>query len=72
MPKILVIDDKKDNLITVSAILKIFIPKCKVVTALSGAEGLRSAKSESPDVIMLDIIMPEMDGFETCRHLKKR
>jgi PAS domain S-box-containing protein len=71
MPKILVIDDKKDNLITVSAILKIFIPECKVVTALSGAEGLRSAKSESPDVILLDIIMPGMDGFETCWRLKK-
>ncbi len=71
MPKILAIDDKEDNLITVSAILKLFIPECKVITALSGAEGLRSAKSESPDVILLDIIMPGMDGFETCRRLKK-
>jgi len=71
MPIILTIDDKEDNLITVSAVLKNLIPACKVVTALSGAEGLRSAKSESPDVILLDIIMPGMDGFETCRRLKK-
>ena len=64
MPKILVIDDKQDNLITLSAILKNLIPECHVLTAQSGPEGLEKAKSHSPDTILLDIKMPGMDGVE--------
>ncbi|MEA2039609.1 MAG: response regulator, partial [Thermodesulfobacteriota bacterium] len=60
MPKILVIDDKKDNLITILALLKNIIPGCEVITALSGEEGIKKAKAESPDTILLDIIMPGM------------
>lgn len=70
MHKILAIDDKEDNLTTVSAVLKNTIPDCQLITALSGFDGIQLAKSESPDVILLDIIMPKMDGFETCRQLK--
>ena len=70
MAKILAIDDKEDNLTTISAVLKNMISDCRLITALSGSEGARLAKSELPDVILLDIIMPEMDGFETCRLLK--
>ena len=43
MPKILAIDDKQDNLITLSALLKAMIPDCTVTTALSGPEGLEKA-----------------------------
>jgi len=67
IPKILSIDDKQDNLITVSALLKSFLPDCSVITANSGAEGIEKAKAELPDVILLDIIMPGMDGFEVCK-----
>ena len=70
MSKILAIDDKRDNLITVSALLKNLIPDCIVITSGSGAEGIEKAKAEQPDTILLDIKMPEMDGFEVCRHLK--
>jgi len=70
MPKILAIDDKKDNLIALSALLKVLIPGCSVITAQSGAEGLEKAKTQSPDTILLDIKMPGMDGYEVCNRLK--
>ncbi len=71
MPKILAIDDKQDNLITLSAILKNLIPECNVITAQSGSEGLKKAKIHSPDTILLDIKMPGMDGYEVCKRLKE-
>jgi CheY-like chemotaxis protein len=70
MPKILAIDDKIDNLISISALLKALIPGCNVITAQSGAEGLLKAENEKPDTILLDIKMPEMDGYEVCDRLK--
>ncbi len=70
MPKILAIDDKVDNLISITAILKAMIPDCIMITAQSGAEGIAKAKSELPDTILLDIVMPAMDGYEVCRRLK--
>jgi len=70
MPKILVIDDKPDNLIVVRAICKKLMPEMQIVTALSGMEGIELARLESPDVILLDIIMPSLDGYEVCRLLK--
>ena len=70
MPRILAIDDKQDNLITVSALLRNFIPDCTVITSDSGAEGIKKAEAEQPDTILLDIKMPEMDGYETCQRLK--
>lgn len=41
-----------------------------VASALDGAEGLKKAKEESPDLVILDIMMPGMDGYEVCRHLR--
>jgi PAS domain S-box-containing protein len=70
MRKILAIDDNKDNLVTISALLNNLLDDCEVITALSGKEGIEKAKSEQPDTIILDIKMPEMDGFEACRILK--
>jgi PAS domain S-box-containing protein len=71
MPKLLLIDDKQDNLITLSAILKNLMADCHVLTAQSGREGIEKAKAESPDTILLDIKMPEMDGYEVCNRLKE-
>lgn len=71
MKKILAIDDQHDNLTNLEAIIKAHIPNCEVLTAFSGLEGIEIAKAEQPDTILLDIIMPEMDGFETCKRLKK-
>lgn len=71
MPKILVIDDKKDNLISISAILKTHRPSFEVMSAQSGEDGIKLAITEKPDTILLDIIMPVMDGYEVCKQLKK-
>ena len=70
MKKILAIDDKKANLTTIKAVIKSYIPDCKVLTAQSGKEGIEIAKNEQPDTILLDIIMPEIDGLEVCKRLK--
>ncbi len=42
----------------------------QVITANDGEEAIEKAKSENPDVIVLDIMMPKMDGYEACRRLK--
>jgi len=68
--KILVIDDNKDNLITMQALIKESFPKAVILTAQSGMKGLEIAAESDPEVILLDIIMPEMDGFEVCKRLK--
>ncbi len=71
MKKILAIDDQKNSLITIEAIITSNIPDCKALTALSGKEGIKIASEEQPDIILLDIVMPEMDGFEVCKKLKE-
>ncbi len=71
MRKILAIDDQIDNLITLKAVIKTQLKDYEVLTATSGKEGIELAIEEQPDTILLDIIMPEMDGFETCRKLKE-
>ncbi len=70
MAKVLAIDDKQDNLITLSALFSSLFPDCTVITAQTGAEGIQKAQTELPDTILLDLKMPEMDGFEVCRRLK--
>ncbi|MDM8549291.1 response regulator [Desulfobacterales bacterium HSG2] len=70
MRKILVIDDEKNIQEIVSVLLEEFIPDCAVLKAESGAEGIEKANAEQPDTILLDINMPDMDGFEVCTRLK--
>ena len=68
--KLLAIDDNQDNLTTLKAVVQDALPGCVVLTALNGQQGINLARSEDPDVILLDIVMPGMDGFEVCRRLK--
>ena len=68
--KLLAIDDNQDNLTTLKAVVRDVLPGCTLLTALDGAHGMERARTEDPDVILLDIVMPGMDGFEVCRRLK--
>jgi PAS domain S-box-containing protein len=70
MAKFLAIDDNPDNLISLKALIGEAFPDVAVLQSTSGPIGLELAKYEDPDVILLDIIMPGMDGFEVCRKLK--
>lgn len=70
MKSILLIDDNPDNLLSLKAVLKDLFPDTEIFTAFTGREGIELANTKDPDVILLDIIMPEMDGFEVCRQLK--
>lgn len=65
--KVLVVDDCPTDLANLKGIVA--DAGCTVYTASSGEEAIKKAKSEKPDVIFLDIIMPDMDGFEACRQL---
>ncbi|MBN2412046.1 PAS domain S-box protein [candidate division KSB1 bacterium] len=71
MIKILIIDDEKDILETISALLDAFIDGCDVLTANSGSLGIEMAKKYLPDTILLDVTMPVMDGFQVCQILKQ-
>ena len=66
----LVIDDEKMVLNQVSRLLRTYFPQAQVKTALSGVIGLKVARQSVPDVIILDVSMPDWDGFETCRQIK--
>ena len=66
-PKILAIDDTPANLMVLAAALS---GEFTFQLASSGAAGLAMARAARPELILLDIMMPEMDGYETCRQLK--
>lgn len=70
MKRILAIDDDKNSLVLIKTLLTKNIQNSVVETALSGEEGIAVARELKPDAILLDILMPEMDGFEVCRVLK--
>ncbi|MCC5632207.1 response regulator [Nostoc sphaeroides CHAB 2801] len=65
---ILVIDDTPENLNLLSAMLTEQGYKVRSVT--KGSTGLRGANAVPPDLILLDVNMPEMNGYEVCQHLK--
>jgi two-component system alkaline phosphatase synthesis response regulator PhoP len=66
--KILIVDDESDTIELVSYILE--KEGFAVVSAGNGVDGLRLAENESPDLIILDVMMPEMDGMEVCERLR--
>ena len=65
----LIIDDDRDLLLLVRKTLE-FMAGWEVVTAASGAAGIELARSAAPNVVLVDVMMPEMDGYEVCRRLK--
>jgi len=68
--KILAIDDNYDNLIVLNALLQEAFPLAQLITAQSGKTGIELCHKHKPDLILLDIVMPVMDGYEVCRIIK--
>ncbi len=66
--KILVVDDDPDILEALTMILE--SQGYQVVTARDGVEGLANLKAENPDLMILDLLMPKMDGFAVCKELQ--
>lgn len=68
MAKILVVDDEPD---IVRVVVKILESRGHdVITAADGPQGLEAVAAEKPDVVILDLNLPKMDGFEVCRRIK--
>jgi len=67
--KILFIEDEPDQIKMIS--LRLEKNGYEVISSLDGAEGLKMAVREKPDLILLDVIMPGIDGLEVCRLLRK-
>jgi diguanylate cyclase (GGDEF)-like protein len=67
LPCLLVVDDQPIN---IQALYRIFAPDHRVLMATSGAKALALCKDDPPDLVLLDVVMPEMDGHEVCVQLK--
>jgi len=68
MHKILIVDDDPDILEALTMILE--SQDYQVVTARDGVEGLANLKAEMPELMILDLLMPKMDGFAVCKELQ--
>ncbi len=66
--KILLVDDEPD--IVAMTVMRLEASGYEVVTAGDGNSGYESAKTEKPDLIILDLMLPDMDGYQVCRLLK--
>ena len=67
--KILIVDDSQTDLLNLKEVVK--TAGCQVISASSGAEAVKKAKAEHPDLIFMDIVMDEMNGYEACRAIKE-
>ena len=66
-PCLLIVDDQPIN---IQALYRIFAPDHRVLMATSGAKALAVCRDDPPDLVLLDVVMPEMDGYEVCARLK--
>ena len=67
--EVLIVDDDPDTLFTISEIVQAC--SCKTTLAKNGIECIKVLEQKIPDLILLDIMMPEMDGFQTIKAIKK-
>lgn len=68
-PTVLIVEDNEQNL----ELLKIYmedLPEVEVITASNGIEALEQIEEYAPDLVLLDIMMPRMSGFEVCQRIK--
>lgn len=66
-PRILIVDDERININLLNALLK---TDYKIMVATDGEQALKAAMTGKPELILLDIVMPGIDGYEVCRRLK--
>jgi len=67
---LLLVDDRQDNVFVMEQLVNEYIADCEVLTAQSAEKGLSIAAETHPDVILVNVQMPGMDGIEMCRRLK--
>lgn len=67
LPCVLIVDDQPIN---IQALYRIFASDHRVLMATSGAKALSVCKDDPPDLVLLDVVMPDMDGYEVCARLK--
>jgi DNA-binding LytR/AlgR family response regulator len=70
MPKILIIEDEEDYIKNIGILLK--EEGFNVISATNGFDGIDAAKSENPDLIICDIMLPDIDGYNVLKELRKR
>ncbi len=68
-PTVLIVDDMPDNIALVNEILK---GKYRVLAATNGKRALEISQKTIPDIILMDVMMPEMDGYETCSLMREK
>lgn len=68
IPTVLIVDDNQQNLELLQAYLEDM--NCTTIPAVDGRQALEIIASEPPDLILLDVMMPKMSGFEVCKRIK--
>ncbi len=66
-PRLLIVDDEPVN---VQTLYQVFQSRCEVIVATNGHKALELCLAQKPDLVLLDVVMPEIDGLEVCRRLK--
>ena len=70
--KILLVDDEKEFVKILSVAFQVYRPGYSLVAAYTGMEALSKAETEEPDLVVLDVMLPDIDGVEVCRRLRAR
>ena len=67
---VLIVEDHPQNLELLEVYMEDLAPEVTTLSAVNGVEALEMVEKHQPDLILLDIMIPKMSGFEVCRHLK--
>ncbi len=67
LPIVLIVDDSPES---IDVLREVLTPEYRVFVAINGAKAIEIAPNVKPDIILLDVMMPEIDGYETCKRLK--
>ena len=69
--KVLVVDDNAFNILLIKTIISNILPNAKIIEALDGSEAIEQYKNEQPDIVFMDIQMPEMNGYDATIQIRK-